>query len=65
MMMPSSIQPTWMTRASTCASGRNSSVEPPVTLKISGLAALPLRTSASMLRCVSSQPLGRPVVPDV
>ena len=64
-MMPSSMQPIWMTRASTCASGRNSSVEPPGAVKISGAPALALRTSASRLRWVSSQPLGRPVVPEV
>ena len=62
---PDSTQPTWMMRARACASGRNNSVEQSATSKISGSAATALRTSASRLPCVISQPFGRPVVPEV
>ena len=63
---PPSRQPTWMIRAKTCASGRKSSV------LVSGISVIcasgpwnALRTSASRFAWVSSQPLGRPVVPEV
>ena len=55
-----------MIRAKLCASGRNSRVDAPGS--VSTLASGPataLRTSDSRLPWVSSQPLGRPVVPDV
>ena len=65
-MMPASRQPTSMIRAKTCASGRNSSV---LASDVSWIAASgpmnALRTSASRFSWVSSQPLGRPVVPEV
>ena len=54
-----------MIRAKECARGRNSKAERPDTVKISGRAPIALRTSASMFACVSSHPLGRPVVPEV
>ena len=55
-----------MIRAKTCASGMKSSVLPPAVSKISGRApCTALRTADSRFRCVSSQPLGRPVVPEV
>ena len=54
--------PTWMTRASTCASGMNSSSEPS-TLRNRPSSDIPLPISNRKLPCVSSQPLGRPVVP--
>jgi len=53
-----------MSRAKTWASGRNSSVEP-CGLNSSGRTLLALRPVPSRWPCVSSQPLGRPVVPDV
>ncbi len=55
---------TVIARASTCAIGRNISIELPGRVSW-GNALMSARTSASMLRCVSTQPLGRPVVPEV
>ena len=55
-----------MIRANTCASGRNSSVPGsgiPAT-RVSGPRKA-FRTSARRFSWVSSQPLGRPVVPEV
>ena len=63
--VPDSRQPIWMMRAKEWASGRKSRAERPGTVKISGRAPIALRTSASMFACVSSHPLGRPVVPEV
>jgi len=61
-----STQPTWMMRASECASGRNRRVERPSMVKTSFMGPLlTLMTSKARLRWVSSQPLGRPVVPEV
>jgi hypothetical protein len=54
-----------MMRAKECASGRKSRAERPDKVKISGSAPIAFRTSASMFACVSSHPLGRPVVPEV
>ena len=53
-----------MMRAKEWASGRNSSVEA-ADSNTSGATLTALRTSASRLRWVSSQPLGWPVVPEV
>ena len=63
---PPSMQPTWMIRAKTCASGRKSSVlgSGAPTTSVSGPRNA-LRTQDSRFSWVSSQPLGRPVVPEV
>ena len=55
-----------MTRAKTCASGRNSSVDavPAAWIAASGPMNAFL-TAASRFSWVSSHPLGRPVVPEV
>ena len=60
-------QPTSINRAKTCASGRKSSVEALAGAPNSSLAAASttLPHSARKLRWVSTQPLGRPVVPEV
>ena len=64
--IPASMQPTSMTRAKTCASGRNSSVpESSMLVKSVSGPRNALRTAASRFWWVSSQPLGRPVVPEV
>ena len=64
--IPASMQPTSMIRAKTCASGRNSSVPgSSVPVKFTSGPRNALRTAASRLWWVSSQPLGRPVVPEV
>ena len=62
---PAATASTWMKRANTCASGRNSSVLAPC-----ADTTLPSRATAFAARSpkfawVSSQPFGRPVVPDV
>ena len=63
---PASMQPTSMIRAKTCASGRNSSVPASsVPVKSASGPRNALRTAASRFSWVSSQPLGRPVVPEV
>ena len=64
--IPPSMQPTWMILANTCASGRNSSVpgSSAPAMTVSGPRKA-LRTSDSRFSWVSSQPLGRPVVPEV
>ena len=54
--------PIWMSRANECASGRKSSVRAP-SCSSDGRPAIELPTSKSMLRWVSTQPFGRPVVP--
>ena len=54
-----------MIRAKECASGRNSSADRPGSVKISGSAPIALRTLDSRFAWVSSQPFGRPVVPEV
>ena len=53
-----------MTRPNTCAIGRNSSVEVD-SLKNSSSPISSSLTSWTKFACVSSQPFGRPVVPDV
>ena len=64
--MPASSVPTSMTRAKTCARGRNSSVDavPSAWMEASGPMNAFL-TAASRFSWVSSHPLGRPVVPEV
>ncbi len=63
---PPSMQATWMILANECASGRKSRVEEPATSNSSASAPwTALRPPESRFRWVSSQPLGRPVVPDV
>ena len=54
----------WMTRASTCASGRNSSVEPESLNAVDAM-RVTFSHSARNVPWVSTQPLGRPVVPEV
>ena len=54
--------PTCSTRASTCASGMNSSSEPCTFMNRSSR-LMPLPISNRKLPWVSSQPFGRPVVP--
>jgi hypothetical protein len=54
--------PIWMSRAKACASGRKSRVLAPA-LNRFGSTGTALAMSAYMLRWVSTQPLGRPVVP--
>ena len=51
-------------RASTWASGRNTSMRSPLASWV-GKYALAPRISYTRLECVSWQPLGRPVVPEV
>ena len=63
--VPDSRQPIWMMRAKEWASGRNSSADRPGRAKMSGRPPIAFRTSASRFRWLSSQPLGRPVVPEV
>jgi hypothetical protein len=53
-----------MTLPNTCASGRNSSTEPPALSSSGRMAAADLMSDIKP-RWVSSQPLGRPVVPEV
>ncbi len=64
--MPASRQPISMTRAKTCARGRNSIVDDSTTawMPASGPMNV-LRTTLSRFSWVSSHPLGRPVVPEV
>ena len=62
---PEGTQSTWMNRANTCASGMNSSVREWGIATTSPRPATPLRVIATKFPCVSSTPLGRPVVPDV
>ena len=63
--------PTSIIRANTCASGRNSRVEAFSSWKTfdsvasASLALMTLAASKRKFPWVSSQPLGRPVVPDV
>ena len=54
--------PTWIIRANACASGRKSRVEAP-SLNSWRSTGTALAMSEYMLRWVSMQPLGRPVVP--
>ena len=54
-----------MKRAKMCAVVMNSSVEAPGVSTTSLSAFDELRTSSTKLLCVSTQPLGRPVEPDV
>src|SRR6266704_1904135 len=63
---PPSMQATWMILANECASGRNSRVDDPSMLNSSCSApSTAFRPPESRLRWVSSQPFGRPVVPEV
>ena len=57
--------PTWMIRAKTCASGRNNRVE--ASSSSNSACELVGRADSSdrKLPCVSTQPFGRPVVPEV
>ena len=57
--------PIWMIRANTCASGRKSSVEASSGSKSSCSSSTATPSSTMKLPCVSMQPLGRPVVPEV
>ena len=64
--IPPSMQPTSMILAKTCASGKNSRVlASTVSITIASGPWNALRTSASRFSWVSSQPFGRPVVPEV
>ena len=58
-------QPTWMIRANTCASGRNSRVLASSSSNSSSRTPVATPSSNMKLPWVSMQPLGRPVVPDV
>ncbi len=62
--------PAWMSRiemnrANTCAVVMNSSVDAPGVDTTSSSALAELRESSTKLLCVSTQPLGRPVDPEV
>ena len=57
--------PTWMIRAKTWASGRNSRVDAPSASNSRSSSATATVSSVWKLSWVSMQPLGRPVVPDV
>ena len=52
-------------RAKTCASGRNMSIRDPGGRTMSPSRVTALRVVSTKLPCVSSTPLGRPVVPEV
>ena len=54
-----------MKRANTCAVVMNSSVEAPGVSTTSRSDVAEFRASSTKLLCVSTQPLGRPVDPDV
>ncbi len=57
---------TAMNRAKTCAVVMNSNVDaPPGGETTSLIASAALRDSSTKLECVSTQPLGRPVEPEV
>ena len=56
---------TSMNRANTCASGRKSRVEAPSALTTSASFSAVFSARVRKLPCVSSTPLGRPVVPEV
>jgi len=58
-------QPTWMMRANTCARGRNNSVEAPSASNSFSSSSTATVSSNMKLPCVSMQPFGRPVVPEV
>ena len=57
--------PTWITRAKTWASGRNSRVAASSSSNSSLSSTVATPSSNMKLPWVSMQPLGRPVVPDV
>jgi len=59
------MQPIWMIRAKTCASGRNSSVLRPSMLNRPSSESTTTPSSNMKLPWVSTQPFGRPVVPEV
>ena len=62
---PARMQPSWIARPNTWATGRKSSVDEPGARKTSGRPQTTLSTSNMKFLWVSVQPLGRPVVPDV
>ncbi|CAM5332339.1 hypothetical protein LSHI6S_01148 [Leifsonia shinshuensis] len=63
---PAVTQSTAMNRANTCAVVMKSSVEaPPGCITTSFSASAELRDSSTKLECVSTQPFGRPVEPEV
>ncbi len=62
---PDATTSTSMNRANTCASGMNSNVRAPSWETTSGSPIAPSWASEVKLPCVSSAPLGRPVVPEV
>ena len=57
--------PTWMIRANTWASGRNSSVAASSGANSPCISSTATPSSNMKLPCVSMQPFGRPVVPEV
>ena len=63
-VVPVAIAPIWMARPNTCAIGRNSSVEHSVLNRLLRPTTTWV-TSPRKLAWVSSQPFGRPVVPEV
>ena len=52
-------------RAKTCAMGRNISRREPLGSTVSPSSVTALRVVSTKFACVSSAPLGRPVVPEV
>ena len=60
-----STQRTWMNRANTCARGRNSSVDAPSARTTEASDSQVFSARSLKLPWVSSQPFGRPVVPEV
>ncbi len=63
--MPPSAQYTCAPRPSTCASGRNNTVFAPGSFTTGCVVATNVRTTNIRFSWVITQPLGRPVVPDV
>ena len=64
------LTPAWtlrieMNRANTCAVVMNNSVDAPGLATTSFSASAELRQSSTKLLCVSTQPFGRPVEPEV
>jgi hypothetical protein len=58
-------QPTWMIRANTCASGRNSNVLAPVVSNRPSRIFTAGPSSSWKFEWLILQPFGRPVVPEV
>ncbi len=65
MVAPECTQRIWTRRAKTWASGRNNKVETTEAPKTSGTDGTAFSARPMKLPCVSRQPLGRPVVPEV